>query len=345
MNTMHMASAVCSECEIAVLVDEEIGERDESGRFVVEAGTMEAQVLECLSARHGGVSVIPFDPDITPAIEELRRLSPRLVFNLTEWLDGNRRLDAAIAGVLEMMNLRYTGTGPEGMQLARDKALAKSIVGALGICVPRHAIVNGRVPDIDFPFPAIVKPQFGDGSDSIANNALVATERDLTRRVAAIRRRSEEPLLCEQFVEGRDLFVALLGNEPRVMPPLELVVGRKGPRAPRFATYRVKNDAAFRTRWRVHYREPRLPQAVMAAIEEASRRIFAALKLRDYARIDYRLTAGNELYFLEANPNPDLTRHTFGRDRCFAGVGYPDLIASIVDAALERTRADSAADR
>jgi D-alanine-D-alanine ligase len=333
-----MASVDSDTCEIAVLVDEEIGERDESGRFIVESGTMEAQVLECLNARHRGVSVIPFDPDITPAIEELRRLSPRLVFNLTEWLGGDRRLDAAIAGVLDMMNLRYTGTGPEGMQLARDKALAKNIVAALGIRVARHAIVNGRVPEIDFPFPAIVKPQFGDGSDSIANNALVANERDLERRVAAIRRRSGEPLLCEEFIEGRDLFVALLGNEPRVLPPLELVVGRKGSGAPRFATYRVKNDASFRTRWRVHYRETRLPEGVAAEIEDVSRRIFAALKLRDYARIDYRLTASNELYFLEANPNPDLTRHTFGRDRCFAGVGYPDLIASIVDAALERTR-------
>jgi D-alanine-D-alanine ligase len=224
------------------------------------------------------------------------------------------------------------------MQLARDKALAKNIVAALDIRVARNAIVNGRVPEIDFPFPAIVKPQFGDGSDSIANNALVANERDLERRVAAIRRRSAEPLLCEEFIEGRDLFVALLGNEPRVMPPLELVIGRKGSGSPRFATYRVKNDPRFRTRWRVHYREPRLPEGIAAEIDEASRRIFAALKLRDYARIDYRLTASNELYFLEANPNPDLTRHTFGRDRCFAGVGYPELIASIVDAALERTR-------
>lgn len=335
---MQLASIDSMACEIAVLVDEEIGARDECGRFVVEPGTMEAQVLECLNARHRGVSVIPFDPDITPVIEELRRIAPGLVFNLTEWLDGDRRLDAAIAGVLDMMNLRYTGTGPEGMQLARDKALAKSIVAALGVRVAQHGIVNGRVPDIDFPYPAIVKPQFGDGSDSIANNALVANERELARRVSAMRRRTDEPLLCEQFIEGRDLFVALLGNEPRVLPPLELVVGRKGPGSPRFATYRVKNDPSFRTRWRVHYREARLPEPIRAEIEDASRGIFAALKLRDYARIDYRLTPANELYFLEANPNPDLTRHTFGRDRCFAGVGYPDLIASIVDAALERTR-------
>jgi D-alanine-D-alanine ligase len=279
---------------------------------------------------------VPFDPAITPTINELKTLSPRLVFNLTEWVGGDRRLDAAIVGVLEMMNLPYTGSGPDALQLARDKALAKSVVAGLGIRVPQHAILNGRVPDGDVPLPAIVKPQFGDGSDGIARSALVKTVEELARRLAAIRRVSDEPVLCEEFIEGRDLFVALLGNEPRVMPPLELVVGRKAPGSPRFATYRVKNDAAYRTRWRVRYREAPLGADVLAAIEDASRRIFGALKLRDYARIDYRLTPDGTLYFLEANPNPDLTRHTFGRDRCFAGVRYPELIASIVDAALER---------
>jgi D-alanine-D-alanine ligase len=334
---MQPASSEHTRCEIAVLVDQEVGSRDASGRFIVDPGTMEACVLECLGTQHCNVCVVAFDPAITPTVEELRRLAPRLVFNLTEWVDGNRRLDAAIAGVLEMMNLRYTGTGPEGMQLARDKALAKSIVATLGVRVPRHALVNGHVPDgAGVDFPAIVKPQFGDGSDGIVASALVASGRDLGRRIAAIRRRTNEPLLCEEFVEGRDLFVALLGNEPRVMLPLELVVGRKGRGAPRFATFRVKNDPQFRTRWRVRYREPRLEDAVLAGIEDTSRRIFSALKLRDYARIDYRLTADNELYFLEANPNPDLTRHTFGRDRCFAGIDYPRLISSIVDAALSR---------
>jgi D-alanine-D-alanine ligase len=143
--------------------------------------------------------------------------------------------------------------------------------------------------------------------------------------------------MCEQFVEGRDLFVALLGNEPRVMPPLELVIGRRGQGAPLFATGRIKNDSGYRSRWRVRYRIAKLPREVDARLVDASRRIFRALKLRDYARIDYRLTPDNELVFLEANPNPDLTRHTFGRDRCFAGVAYAELISSIVEAALARS--------
>jgi D-alanine-D-alanine ligase len=323
-------------CDIAVLVDAEVGEyRD--GAFELERGTMEWHVLEALAQRHDAIRVVPFDPQITPTVEALRGLSPGLVFNLTEWVGGDRRLDSAIAGVLEMMKLRYTGSGPDAMQISRDKALAKSIVADLGVAVAPHTLVNGRRPRAGtLAFPVFVKPQYGDGSDEIGNAALVRSDRELAQRLASIRRRRGDALMCEQYVGGRDLFVALLGNEPKVMPPLELVIGRNGPRAPRFATSRIKNDARYRTKWRVRYREAKVSPEVGARIVEASRRIFHALKLRDYARIDYRLTPDDELVFLEANPNPDLQPNTFGRRRCFAGVPYPELISTFVRSALER---------
>jgi D-alanine-D-alanine ligase len=334
---MQNASSRGEPCDIAVLVDEEVGEPDREGRFVLERGTMEWYVLQTLEQQHRNICVVPFDPAITPTIDALRTVKPRLVFNLTEWVAGNRRLDSAIAGMLEVLKLRYTGAGPDGMQLARDKALAKQVVADLGIAVAPHVIVNGEAPSAEsLVFPIIVKPQFGDGSDEIVKGALVRTERELMRRIEVIHKRRREPLMCEQFVPGCDLFVALLGNEPQVMPPLELVVGRQGAAAPRFATSRVKNDATYRTRWRIRYREAELPQDLKEHVADASRRIFHALKLRDYARIDYRLTPDHQLVFLEANPNPDLTRHTFGRDRCFAGVTYPELISSIVRSALTR---------
>jgi D-alanine-D-alanine ligase len=236
-----------------------------------------------------------------------------------------------------MMSLRYTGSGPDAMQISRDKALAKQIVADLGVAVPAHTLVNGRRPRRgSLEFPVFVKPQYGDGSDEIGNAALVRSDGELAKRLVSIRRRRTDALMCEQFVGGRDLFVALLGNEPRVMPPLELVVGRRGKGSPRFATGRVKNDAGYRSKWRVRYRVAKVSPQVQRRIIDASRRIFHALKLRDYARIDYRLTPEDELVFLEANPNPDLTRNTFGRDRCFAGVAYPDLIATIVRSALSR---------
>ena len=329
-------------CDIAVLVDDETGERDGNGRFIVEGRSMESSVLRSLRSRYRGVRAVPFDPQITPTIEELRGLKPRLVFNLTEWIAGNRRLDCAITGVLEMMGLRYTGAGPEGMQLARDKALAKMIVAELGIDVAPHVLVNGRRPAAEgLAFPVIVKPQFGDASDGMGAAALVRNREQLGRRVAAIRRHSDEPLICEEFIAGRDLFVALLGNEPRVIPPIELVVGRRGPGAPQCSTYRVKNDPRYQRRWRLGYRQADLTREVMKQVEDASRTIFHALKLRDYARLDYRLSPEGRLVFIEANPNPDLARNSFGRDgsgysRCFAGVPYDDLIATIVGAALKR---------
>ena len=324
-------------CDIAVLVDEEVGAFDDAGDFVLERGSMEWQVAEALRVEHERVRAVPFDPRITPTIETLRSLQPRLVFNLTEWLGGNRRLDSAIAGVLDMMDLRYTGSGPDAMQIARDKALAKSVVAELGVTVAPHTLVNGRRPAPGtLTFPLLVKPQFGDGSDEIANSALVRSEAELTRRLDALRRRRTDALMCEAFVGGRDLFVALLGNEPRVMPPLELVIGRRGKGGPLFATGRIKNDSSYRTQWRVRYRVAKVTSEVAKRIDDASRRIFHALKLRDYARIDYRLTPDDDLVFLEANPNPDLTRHTFGRDRCFAGVSYPELISTIVSSALAR---------
>ena len=331
------SDATCARCDVAVLVDQEVGTRSTSGRFVVDAGSMEAHVVHALRARHGNVAVVPFDSAVVPTIDALRALKPRLVFNLTEWLEGDRRYDAAIAGVLEMLKLRYTGAGAEGLQLARDKALAKNIVADLGVEVAPHRLVNGHAPAAPrIEFPIIVKPQCGDASDGIANAALVRTPAQLRRRVTMIRKRVSDMLMCEAFVPGRDLFVALLGNEPRVMPPLELVVRREGAGAPKFATARVKHDPGYRRRWGVRYRIARLDDGVRERMEDASRRIFRALKLRDYARIDYRLTPDNRLVFLEANPNPDLSRHTFGRDVCFAGVAYPELIAGIVDAALAR---------
>jgi D-alanine-D-alanine ligase len=332
-----MLKASAGGCDVAVLVDEEVGARNTTGRFVVDAKSMEANVLWALKQRCRSVHVVPFSPDLTPTIEELKKLEPRLVFNLTEWVDGDRRLDAAITGVLEMMKLRYTGAGPEGMHLARDKALATDIVSDLGVEVAPHAVVNGRRDvAVDLNYPLIVKPQYGDASDGMGAAALVRNRAQLKRRVAAIRRHSDEPLVCEEFVPGRDIYVALLGNEPKVMPPIELVIGRRGAGAPKFATYKVKNDDPYRARWRIHYKRARIADEVAAKIAQWSPRIFHALKLRDYARIDYRLAPDNRLIFLEANPNPDLARDSFCTHGCFAGVPYQELIGSIVQSALAR---------
>jgi len=323
-------------CELALLVDIETGERDGRGRFVPGPGSVEDCVLRCLRAAQRRVAVVPFNPDIVSTVAELKKLQPGLVFNLTEWVDGDRRLDAAVAGLLDILGLRYTGTGPDGLRRARDKQLSKQMVAALGIRVPRQYAVGRAAARERLPYPVFIKPRFGDGSDGIATGALVRNEAQLARRLRILRAGASGALLCEEYVSGRDLFVAVLGNQPRVLPPLELVVGKKGAGAPQFATGRVKTSGSYRTRWHIRYREAKLTGREQARITDASRRIFRELGLRDYARIDYRLTADGEPVFLEANPNPDLSPHTFGRNRCFAGVSYTELVATIVKAALAR---------
>lgn len=327
-------------CDVAMLVDAEIGERRKSGIFVPDRGCMEERVLEALRASYPRVAVVPFGPDIAATMSELKRFKPLIVFNLTEWFDGDRKLDHAIAGLLEMMKLPYTGTGAVGMQLCRDKVLSKQIAAAAGVDVPRcFTLEHGErieVPGLNFPL--IVKPQFGDGSDEIGKASLVRTGRELRARVKSMRSRLDEALVCEEYIPGRDIFVGLLGNKPRVLAPLEMVVGSRKGSAPTFVTYRIKHDARYRAKWRVRYRRAVLPGSLLRKIAEFSRKAFRVLKLRDYARLDFRLTDNGRLVFIEANPNPDLTPHTLGRNVCFAGIEYRSLIAGIVETARKRYR-------
>ncbi len=324
-------------CDIALLVDAETGEPTQKGGFRVDAGSVEAQVLHALRQRHGSAVPVPFDANKRTTMAALHKLGPRLVFNMTEWIDGDRSRDHEITALLETHGFCYTGTSGAGLRLTRDKVKAKAAVVALGIAVPREFRSRGRrAANGGLPYPLFVKPRKGDGSDAISGAALVRTRGELQCRLESLRARKLGPALCEEYIEGRDLFVALLGNKPQVLQPLELLVGRQGAGAPQFATRLLKHDDAYKRRWRVSYREADLPRVVMANIRQASQQIFHALKLRDYARLDFRLTADNQLYFIEANANPDLGRHTFGRERCFAGVEYPVLIQRIVTAALKR---------
>jgi len=325
-------------CDVALLVDAETGERTVDGRFLPERGGVEAQVLHVLKSQHRRVAVVPFGAAALDPFDELRELRPRLVFNLTEWIDGDRGRDHEIARRLDASGIQYTGSGAEGLQMARDKVRAKRIVSALGVAVPRGFSADSGIDARRLAFPLFVKLRHGDGSDAIGNSALVRSAAQLRERLRVTRGLGHGAVLCEEYIEGRDLFVALLGNRPEVLHPLELVVGRQGRGAPRFATGRLKHDEAYKRRWQVRYRKARLPAAVLRNINGASRRIFHALKLRDYARVDYRLTADNRLVFIEANPNPDLGRHTFGREQCFAGVDHTELIRRIVAAARNRYR-------
>ena len=339
-NKKRSNAAPAPRCDVALLVDAEAGERRRNGLFVPERSSVEAYLLRELQSQGLNAVMLPFEAGVDATITGLRALKPRLVFNLTECVDGDRSQDAAIAGLLELLNIPYTGSGPGGLRLARDKALSKHIVADLGVAVPRYFVIpqKGPIRNPRVPYPLIVKPQFGDGSDEVRGNSLVRNERELRERVRVLRRRINAPLICEEFIEGRDLYVALLGKGPEVMPAVELVIGRRGRGAPTFASYKLKNDGAYRSQWRVRWRVAKLSANLRRDVESASRAIFHALEQRDYGRIDYRLTPDGRLVFIEANANPDLHPHAMGNNVCFAGVDYGAALRRIIAAALARGR-------
>ena len=329
-------------CDIALLVDQEAGHRGRDGAFVPDRNSVEAYLLAELVARHGRVVAVPFESDVAATVAALAALKPRLVFNITECLDGNRRLDHSIAGVLDLMGLAYTGTGPAGLLLARDKALSKHIVASRGVAVPRYVVATGMgdLRHHGLAFPLIVKPQFGDASEAISRAALVRDDAALRARVRAVTRRLGS-VICEEFVPGRDLYVGLIGNaRPEVVQPVELVIGRRHRAAPLFATEQLKGSGSYRTRWRVSWRRARLPDALLAQIRRASRAVFAALEFRDYGRVDFRLAPDGRLVFIEANPNPDLHPHAYGNHFNLGGGPYRDLVERIVRAARRRCAAE-----
>ena len=319
---------------IVLLVDAETGVATHTG-FKVDAGSVEAQVLRELRRMNEHVRVLPFDGH---AVNTLREIRPRVVFNLTEWIDGDRTRDHEIVRALQRVGLRYTGADARCLQLCRDKPAVNRKLQRAGIDVPNNFVIKAgaRAPTPKRDYPLFVKPAQGDGSDHIGRKALVRTASELRERVRVLRAKGVGDILCEEYVDGRDVFVGLLGTPLRALPPLALVIGKRSKRAPRFATAALKHNPAYGRHWQLRYRELEAPAGVLRHIAHSSTKVARVLNLRGYARLDFRLTADHRLVFIEANPNPDLGRHTFGRERCFAGVAYADLIRRIVTAACRR---------
>lgn len=278
---------------------------------------------------------------IAAAIADRR---PDVVFNLLEDLHDVATFDHNIIGYLELLRLPYTGCNARGLLVARDKVLAKSVLAAAGIAVPRYAVVErGRAPrrELDVPFPAIVKSRTKDASQGISQASVVENARDLRERVRFIHRFTASDALVEQYIDGRELYVGAVGNAtPELFPTWEMHLGRMRARW-RMATSRVKWNGAYQRRHGVRTGPARRLAAGLAEqVRSTSRRAWRALGLSGYARLDFRLDRDGRLFFIEANPNPQLA---YGEDFAEAaehgGIGYHDLLQRIVDHG-RRWRAD-----
>ncbi len=333
--------------KIVVLVDDETVFRDDpdfEGKTDPVREGMEFHIIEAL--RHSGyeVEVAPFTADVIRNIQRLIETKADLVFNLTEHFRGDRRQDVNIVALLELLGLPYTGTGPTGLMLCRDKAACKRILSHHHIRLPQFITVpvNRKRPRGRMRYPALVKPVYEDGSDGISLASLVHTDEELRERVGVIHERMRQPAICEEFIEGREIYVGIVGNERlRAFPAREVRFGRSGEGGPSFATARVKWDEAYRKKWGISYEHANLPDDLERKVARIGKRIYQLLSLRDYGRIDLRLTSANEVVFLEANPNPNLA---WGDDLAEAaekaGIDHHQLVDRIAKLALRRIHAD-----
>ena len=272
---------------------------------------------------------------------ELARVEADLVFNLTEAYAGDDSKEAHVAAFLDLLALPYTGAGPQALFLAQDKALAKKVFTYHGIRTPNFASsYRGKLDDMeDLEFPLIVKPGSEDGSIGIDAGSVVQSMKELTERIALLHEHFDSPALIEEFIEGREIYVGLLGSDkPEALPPVELDLSKLPKGMPRIAGKEVKwekgTEAYDATRSAVAHD---LPEELGRRIQETALAAYVALGLRDYGRIDLRVAPQGEIYVIEANPNPWLAPEAeLAMAAAAAGRDYPRLIGEIVERAVSR---------
>jgi len=271
----------------------------------------------------------------------LARADADVFFNLTESYAGDDTKDMNIAAYLDLLDKPYTGAGPHALYLAQDKSLAKKIFAFHGIRTPFFATsYKGKIDHAhDISFPLIVKPCSEDGSIGIDMGSVVESVKELMERIHYIHEEFDAPALIEEYIEGREIYAAVLGNEnPEVLPMVELDLSKLPEGTPKIAGKEVKWEKDTE-----HYRVTKsapaedLDEKTAEKLSSTALAAYQALKLRDYGRIDMRLTPKGDVYVIEANPNPWLSSgaefHMAARK---AGRTYTQLIGEIIDLARAR---------
>ena len=285
------------------------------------------------------------DADVAPVVTSLQSERPDLVINMAESFAGKSALESSIAGLLNLLDLRYTGSSPAGLLVAGDKTLSKKVLSFHGIKTPEFATVYRGMVDWagDVQFPLIVKPPQEDASLGITQKSIVRDVRELLEKIAEIQGEYQSPALAEQFIEGREYYVGVLGNQnARALPIIELDFSKYPADRPRIASWEAKwgdegdqKGAEFEGTESVFPED--LPDELRERMQKVALEAFHALRLRDYARVDLRVTDSGDIYIIEVNPNCYLeAKSEFARAAERDGVAYDALIAQIVELASAR---------
>jgi D-alanine-D-alanine ligase len=300
-------------------------------------------VAEALRAGGHRVSVLGIHGDLRKLITGISRRAPDLVFNLMEMFGKDVFGDVAIAGLLDLLSVRHTGGGPGEFYLQQDKALAKKLLRFEGLNYPDFAVFThdaGLETGGNLHMPLFVKPLRADASIGIDGKSLVRDSRGMMERVAAIHETVKDSALVEEYIEGRELYVGVVGNQdPIVFPPVEVDFSGLPAGKPRILDRKakwVKNSAEYRgTKSGLADLAPDLA----GKIKDVSLRAYRALRVRDYGRVDLRVNEANEIYVIEVNASCYLEKSgEFAAAAAASGMDYPSLINRIAELALQRHR-------
>ena len=275
------------------------------------------------------------------SLAELAESETDLVFNMVESFAGDDSHDRNVAGFLELLDRRFTGSGSEGLYLAQDKALAKKIFAFHGIHTPYFATVyRGRMAHAhDIQFPVIVKPAREDGSIGIHFGAVCGSIKELMERIDYIHAEFDTPALIEEYIEGRELYVGVIGNEKaEALPVVELDLSKLPAGTPKIAGTEVKwEEDTLAYKATKPFFPDDLDEEVVKKLQDTAVQAFQALQLRDYGRVDFRLAKDGTVHVLEVNPNPYLMPTAeFSMAAKKSGRSFVETIGEIVNLSVAR---------
>jgi D-alanine-D-alanine ligase len=300
----------------------------------------EYDVVSTLRKAGHDVRPLGVQHELRPIREEIETWKPNVVFNLLEEFHGETTYDQNVVSYLELLRIPYTGCNPRGLMLARSKDLSKKLVHYHRIPLPAFAVFPMH-KKIHRPkrlaFPLIVKSLSVDASEGIAQASVVDNDEKLAERVAFIHAKLSTSALVEQYIEGREIYVGVIGNDRlRVLPIWELNFGSAAP----IATEKVKHNREYQERHRIEHGPARdLAPELRTRIANMAKRIYRTLELDGYARIDFRLSKDNVPYFLEANPNPEIAQaEEFAHAAAHDKIKYRDMLNRIVALGIQRSR-------
>ncbi|MCB0309014.1 MAG: hypothetical protein KDD48_06545 [Bdellovibrionales bacterium] len=330
---------------ILVLMHKDFIPPDQATQREREVAPWKTEFDVVYTLKQSGHEVLPLGviSNLEQIIDALANFKPHVVFNLLEEFDGESVFDQNIVSYLELKRVAYTGNGPHGLMLGRDKALSKKILQYHRIAVPKFQVVPLRRQvkrRSSLNFPLFVKSVSEEASLGISQASLVTNDQKLKERVEFVHDHIGTDAIIEQYIDGREIYVGVLGNSRlEVLPPCELIFGKSAQDMPKIATSKIKHSAAYREKHDIDTTSIELEEPLKTTVNKMCKRAFKHLYLQGYARFDLRIDHHGTPFILEANPNPDIAEiEDFAISAYYADIEYPELLERIIRLGISRQK-------